>query len=306
MVTPSKRRRWSLILCVLLSLWVWQPALAANEAPFKILTSIRPLALLVQDIVGDTAEVEVLLPGGASPHHYNLRVSDVRQIRNADIVIWLGPEFERFLQRAVEQRGEGGSMMLTTVKGLHWPAADDKVVQHHHDDRDGRDMHIWMDPVNGARLLDAIAARLSKLRPALAPQFSSNLESAKAELALTTSAVARELAPLSDHGFGVSHDGFRHFVDRFGLNQLAAVSTMPDQGVSARHMATTVKALQDARCLVVEAGDPPASVARLQRLFKLPTVAADPLALNPGIDSYAAFIASLGQSFSQCLKQTDQ
>lgn len=49
------------------------------QADVRVLTSIKPLqqiAAAVQDGVGSP---DVLLPPGASPHHYALRPSDVRR-----------------------------------------------------------------------------------------------------------------------------------------------------------------------------------------------------------------------------------
>ena len=74
------------------------------HAEVEVLTSIKPLQLIaaaVQDGVGKPA---VLLPPGASPHHYAMRPSDVRQIRSADLFYWIGPDMETFLVPVLKGR----------------------------------------------------------------------------------------------------------------------------------------------------------------------------------------------------------
>ena len=39
----------------------------------------------------------MLLPDGASEHDYSLRPSDVKRLQNADLVVWIGPEMEAFM-----------------------------------------------------------------------------------------------------------------------------------------------------------------------------------------------------------------
>ena len=289
----------SLLVCIAL------PSQAADSKRLKVLTTIRPLALLVQDVAGEAAEVEVLLTGAASPHHYTLRVSDIQKVQAADLLVWLGPEFERFLTRTLAPADSGQLLTLATLPGLQWPTVAESNDRTGHDgtghDHAGRDLHLWISPANGAVILTAIAGRLTELRPEMSQQFAGNLAKAQAELVIASAAVKEDLAPLSERGFGVGHDAFRHFVAYFNLNQLAAVSEMPDQSLSARHLMETAQELKSAHCLIVEAGEPAFATARLERLFKIPIVKADPLALNPEIDTYAALITDLGQSFEECL-----
>ena len=69
------------------------------QAEVRVLTSIKPplIAAAVQDGVG---QPDVLLPASASAHHYSLRPSDVRRLRDVELFYWIGPDLESFLPRA--------------------------------------------------------------------------------------------------------------------------------------------------------------------------------------------------------------
>ncbi|WP_407294134.1 zinc ABC transporter substrate-binding protein [Stutzerimonas zhaodongensis] len=109
---------------------------AHAHAELEVLTSIKPLQLIaaaVQDGVGKPA---VLLPPGASPHHYAMRPSDVRQIRSADLFYWIGPDMETFLEPVLQGR-KGPSVAVQSLPGLtlrHFGEASGEHEHDHHDE----------------------------------------------------------------------------------------------------------------------------------------------------------------------------
>lgn len=106
------------------------------HADVEVLTSIKPLQLIaaaVQDGVGKPA---VLLPPGASPHHYAMRPSDVRQIRSADLFYWIGPDMETFLVPVLKGR-EKPDTAVQSLPGMtlrHFgEGAHDEHAHHEHE-----------------------------------------------------------------------------------------------------------------------------------------------------------------------------
>lgn len=68
-----------------------------------VVTSIKPLGFIASAIAEGVTPVTVVLPDGASEHDYALRPSDVRRIKNADLLVWVGPEMESFVTRSASQ-----------------------------------------------------------------------------------------------------------------------------------------------------------------------------------------------------------
>lgn len=77
---------------------------ASASAEVRVLTSIKPLQLIAAAIQDGVGTPDVLLPPGASPHHFTLRPSDIRNVREADLLYWIGPDLETFLPRVLEGR----------------------------------------------------------------------------------------------------------------------------------------------------------------------------------------------------------
>ena len=87
-------------------------------AEVRVLTSIKPLQLIAAAVQDGTGTPEVLLPPGASPHHYALRPSDIRRLGEAELFYWIGPDLESFLPRVLEGRQQP-SVALQDLDGLH-------------------------------------------------------------------------------------------------------------------------------------------------------------------------------------------
>ncbi|HAW38375.1 MAG TPA: zinc ABC transporter substrate-binding protein, partial [Pseudomonas sp.] len=105
------------------------------QAEVRVLTSIKPLQLIAAAVQDGVGQPDVLLPASASAHHYSLRPSDVRRLRDAELFYWIGPDLESFLPRALSAR-EGTTVAVQDLPKLtlrrfgdaHTHAEDD-----HHD-----------------------------------------------------------------------------------------------------------------------------------------------------------------------------
>lgn len=296
------RQKSAAVLWLLLSIPSWVSA----EAPGKlsVVTSIRPLTLLVEQLVGDLVEVETLLPANADPHNLSLRISERARLEQADLVVWLGPDFERFLEKPMATRKSSAQLVLGELDGLRWhsvgvPQSASDHAHSGHSHQRGRDMHLWLDPVNAQVALRAIFEHLIVLAPSLEAGLRVRLQSALNDIQNAKTKIAQRLDPLADRGFGVDHNGYGHFVGAFGLNQLAAINEVPGQRMSAKQRHQLHTQLAGASCLLVERQAAP--MQRLASALGLALVVADPLANDANLQSYSVFLEQLGEAFYRCL-----
>ena len=95
----------------LLGQWLtrhWEPA-AWAEAKLQVVASIRPVALLVQDVGGDAVEVTTLLSPGVDLHHFELKPSQRVALMRAGLVVLHGAGVETW---ANGLRGELGGRLV--------------------------------------------------------------------------------------------------------------------------------------------------------------------------------------------------
>ena len=101
----------------------------------QVLTSIKPLQLIAAAVQDGVAEPDVLLPVGASPHHYALRPSDMRRLQQAQLFYWIGPQLEGFLAKPLSSRTQP-SLALQDLPGLqlrYFAEAQDEHGEEEHD-----------------------------------------------------------------------------------------------------------------------------------------------------------------------------
>lgn len=128
-----------LLVSLLAILGLALPGLAAADKP-RIVATILPIHSIVAALGEDAFEVELLVPASASPHGYSMRPSEARRLQNADMVVWVGPELETFLERPLRRAGDREIISLMDDLDLDLkPTREGGVWEHHHDH--GNDGH---------------------------------------------------------------------------------------------------------------------------------------------------------------------
>lgn len=277
---------------------------AVRAEPVEVLASIKPLALIASELVAPDDHVSVLLPPGVSPHAYAMRVSDRRALDEADIVVWVGPELESFLDKLMQSKGRQ-SLAASSVAHLHWPVAASQhshAHEHDHGHSHSRDMHVWLDPQNALAIALELAERFAQQRPAKADYYRERAAAFNDQVKALDQTLAAQLAPVKQAGFAVYHDGYGHFVGRYGLNQVDFVSVTPEQRPGARHLYHLQKHLpQAAICLMVEPYADTGAITEMAEQLGLKVATLDPLASAAELTSYSALMLAMGETFSTCL-----
>ncbi|ASY63304.1 Zinc ABC transporter, periplasmic-binding protein ZnuA [Sinorhizobium sojae CCBAU 05684] len=128
------------------------PALA--DAP-NVVVSIKPIHSLVASIMQGVGEPSLIVEGGASPHTYSMKPSNAAALQAADVVFWIGPGLEAFLDKPLDALGSGakavelseapGVEKLKLREGGAFEAHDDAHEGHeeegHHAEEAGHEGH---------------------------------------------------------------------------------------------------------------------------------------------------------------------
>ncbi|MFZ2207597.1 MAG: zinc ABC transporter substrate-binding protein [Porticoccaceae bacterium] len=294
----------------LVGVLLWVPAALAASDPNlphsgrpQILATIKPLTLIARDVAGDLAEVRQLLPDGASPHEYALRVSDRRLLGAADIVLWVGPVLEPYLNSAVAGMAPGRALTAADLPGIVWPERGSDSGKAGVEQ--ARDEHLWLDPRNARIIARALVQALVERGPDSAAALTTRLRRFEAELDVAEAAIQARLAPLRGTFFASDHDGFGHFANRFGLRSAGYLRDLSGHAAGARSVATLM-GRTDVRCLVAE---PDSRPERLQRMAaelgaRLAVVDALGMSIAPAPvagGGYAHLLQTVADGFAACL-----
>jgi zinc transport system substrate-binding protein len=306
------------LLCASGALALWLGAV--NVAKADVVTSIKPLGFIASAIADGVTDTQVLLPDGASEHDYALRPSDVKRIQDADLVVWVGPEMEAFMQKPVARRAEQNRLALSQLaevkpllmKGDHDHDHDHGGDGHHAEKRDGdhhhgeNNLHIWLSPEIARLSAVAIHKKLVELMPEKRDKLDANLQRFEANLARTDKQVANELSPVKGKGYYVFHDAYGYFEKHYGLTPLGHFTVNPEiqPGAQRLHQIRTQLVEHKAECVFAEPQFRPAVIEAVARGTRVRMGTLDPLgtAVQLGKESYMQFLTGLAGQYTACLK----
>jgi zinc transport system substrate-binding protein len=74
----------------------------AARAEINVVASIKPVHSLVAAVMQGVDQPGLLVEGAGSPHTYAMKPSEAAMLEKADLVFWIGPEIETFLEKPLE------------------------------------------------------------------------------------------------------------------------------------------------------------------------------------------------------------
>jgi len=221
---------------------------AANERKIAI-TSIFPVANLVQQIGTDRWETITLLPAGASAHSFEPTPEQVRQLAQASIFFQIGLKLEFWLEKLVQAAKNPALGNVDLSKGIETiPTHTSKLPQipekgagraqaapyldplreHQHGHaHEGPDTHYWLDPIRILQVVSRIEQEFMSLDPESAQLYAERAQRVRTDLAQLHAEIIQHTAGLPNRRFIALHSAWTHFSGRYNLVQAAVVEPLP-------------------------------------------------------------------------------
>jgi zinc/manganese transport system substrate-binding protein len=208
-------------------------ASAAGGRP-QVAVTTNVLGDVVSDLVGDQADVEVIMPPGSSPHDFQASPQQAGAMREADVLITNGAGFEEGLNESIEAAEQDGVPTFAAIDAVETLRLDESIEAHaeeegeeHAEDEDGgTDPHFFTDPTRMATAAQALADFLSDQVPALdTPAFENQVEATIDDLHTLDGKVEQTLSavPAERRTLVTNHEVFGYFAERYGFEVVGAV-----------------------------------------------------------------------------------
>jgi zinc transport system substrate-binding protein len=225
--TRSQRRatvarvRIAVVVLAVLALSGCGGASEEGDAGPTVVAGFYPLAWAAEGIAGPDARIVNLTPAGAEPHDLELSPDDIRTVREADLVLYVGGGFQPALEDAVADRS-GPSLDVL--------------------DADESDPHIWLDPVRFSRVVHEIGQAMGQ---------PTEARGSKETLAEIDSVYRRALQDCVRSTFVTTHAAFGHLAARYGLTQLSLTGVTPESEPSPRQLERLIAEVEASGATVV-------------------------------------------------------
>jgi zinc/manganese transport system substrate-binding protein len=251
----------------------------ADDGRPTVVVTTSILGDVVEELVGEAAMIDVVMPNGVDPHDFQPSAQQVNAMRSADAMVTNGGGFEAGLEATIE----AAEAEVPTVHALDLVdvLAFDADGGHSHEgdaveeddhDHDGDDPHFFTDPDRMADAAEGIAAFLADEVPALATtEVGETAAAYVAELRRLGAEVEETLAPIPDERRVIvtNHEVFGYFADRYDFEVVGAV--IPGGGTGAEPSAGELDELAH----VIEEEDVPAIFADASSPTRLAETLAD-------------------------------
>jgi zinc/manganese transport system substrate-binding protein len=243
---------------------------AGSDRPLVAVTT-NILGDVVTEVVGDRADVMVLMPPGGDPHSFEVSAQQAARLRSADLVVENGLGLEEGVAHHVRAAADDGVPVFTAgdaIDALEWTTDDDS----------GPDPHFWTDP---ARMVDVVEALDDELDAVGidAPgteAYTDRLHALDADMT-----AAFETVPADRKALVTNHHVFGYLADRYGFRVVGAV--IPSGTTLASPSAADLRDLADA----IEQAGVPTIFADASQPARLAEVLAEEVDVQVSIRSLA-------------------
>jgi zinc transport system substrate-binding protein len=245
----------------------------------QVIASFYPLEYVVQRVGGDAVDATSLTPGGVEPHDLELSSAQIRDLVEADLVVYLGSGFQPAVEDALEE--VDGPRRFDALDGLDLlPATESE------DDRN--DPHVWLDPSLLSTIADEVTTRLAHGDPAHASVFEDNADALRDELADLDRAFEDGLKRCESRDIVTSHAAFGYLAARYGLDQVSVTGIDPEAEPSAQRLADVARFVSenDVHVIFFEELAPPDLAETLARETGARTEVLSPLETQPEDGDY--------------------
>ena len=209
----------------------------------------------MSDLVGESAEVRVLIPNGVDPHEWEPSAKDVEAINKAALVVANGLNLEEGLDSILDA-SESPVFYATDhivvlemgedshAHGDHAHEGEAKPEDGHaHDEHshDGGDPHFWTDPLAVAEVVEHLSEELSSLGLDVAERAETliaDLTALDAEVVELLSAI-----PVEDRVMITGHVSMAYFAAHYGFELLGSI--VPSLSTSAEATAANLAELKE-------------------------------------------------------------
>jgi len=219
---------------------------AAGRPQVVVTTSI--LGDIVRNVVGEQADVQVIMPVGADPHEFAASTRQAESMVEADLLVVNGAGFEQGMAGVIAGARDDGTAVFTFADHVTLRTLDGGEHEHEegddgHDHEGGDDPHLWSDPTAIAGSVGALAAELATVQGIDGAAVAASAATYAAELTALDATIAESLAsiPADRRVLVTNHEALGYFAHRYDLEVVGAV--IPSLTTSASASAGELEAL---------------------------------------------------------------
>ena len=280
------------------------PACSSSEpdasARPNIVVTYSVLGSVVSDLVGDAADVTILIPDGQDPHDFQPSARDIETINNADIVVSNGLDFEEGLEDVLASAIENGVSVYMIGENITVREPDEDHAEEDGHAHGAGDPHVWLSPLSFTEALPSLADAINS-----ATGLSIDETTALDQLTQLDDEITDVIGGISSCVMVSGHDEMGYFADRYGCTVIGAI--IPSFSTTSE---ATAKQIADLKVLAISnnvkavftgLGTPSEVSEQLASELGIAAVSLSTHYLN-GAANYREFMLNLANQIAEALR----
>ena len=280
------------------------PACSSSEpdasARPNIVVTYSVLGSVVSDLVGDAADVTILIPDGQDPHDFQPSARDIETINNADIVVSNGLDFEEGLEDVLASAIENGVSVYMIGENITVREPDEDHAEEDGHAHGAGDPHVWLSPLTFTEALPSLADAINS-----ATGLSIDETTALDQLTQLDDEITDVIGGISSCVMVSGHDEMGYFADRYGCTVIGAI--IPSFSTTSE---ATAKQIADLKVLAISnnvkavftgLGTPSEVSEQLASELGIAAVSLSTHYLN-GAANYREFMLNLANQIAEALR----
>ena len=195
-----------------------------DDSKLEIVATLFPQYDFAKQIVGDKANVTLLIGSGVETHNYEPTSKDmIRILDYTDMFLYTGENLEPWTSNIVENLKENDVSVINVARDIDLIETEEfeekninsEIVyeeeNHGHQHKEIYDSHVWLDPENAIKMIDTILEEIVKIDSENESFYRVNAENYKAQILnidnelkeLTNNSARKEIAVGGEFAYAI-------------------------------------------------------------------------------------------------------
>lgn len=238
-------------------------AIDNKETKPKIMATFYPMYEFTKAVVGEEADVELVIEAGVEAHDYEPSARDMGRLAQADAVVYNSSSMETWIDKVRENTGKevtyveaAQDIELMTGHSHSHEEADHEGHDHEghdhgeeaHEETDTEealDPHVWLNPQMAQTEVKTIVTELSQLFPDKAANFQKNGNDYIEKLKALDKKFESAFANKKQRTFVTQHEAFGYLAKRYDLEQTGITGLSTEEEPSPKRLAELKDIVQE-------------------------------------------------------------
>ncbi|MBU5294742.1 zinc ABC transporter substrate-binding protein [Anaerosalibacter bizertensis] len=194
-----------------------------TDGKLVVYTSFYPQYYLAKEIGKDKIDIHSIVPNGVEPHDFEPSMKQIKEVQNANIVVYNGADMEHWMDKLLETIDKKEVDIINSSEFVELVKLEGRP-----------DPHIWLDPLNMDKIGLEIKNSLVKMDEKNQEFYEKNYAELSSKLQKLNEEYEAVLKDKKRDTILVSHSAFIYITEKYDIEQISVTGISPEEEPSPK------------------------------------------------------------------------